>query len=64
MLIRQYTKMCDVSEEGIAAVVVDTLGRIAIEFKFVLVGETDHWLVVDIDRLDISAMASGEYFRV
>lgn len=56
--------MCDVSEEGIAAVVVDTLGRIAIEFKFVLVGETDHWLVVDIDRLDISAMASGEYFRV
>lgn len=62
MFVGEYAKVCNGGKEGLAARVGDPLGCIAIKLKFILVGEADHWLVVDVDGLDISTMTGAEYF--
>lgn len=64
MLVGESFEMGDVSEEGRPMFEADSFSSVFVELNLIIVGETDHRLVVDVEGADVFPLACFEYLAM
>lgn len=52
------------SEDRKAMFERNSLGCILVELDLIITGETNHWLIVDVDRLDVFSLSRFDDFAI